>query len=321
MRKSLLLLLLGFFLFGGVSENMFAQNPKQTKKYKKKNKKKKKPDPNGIEYVPRKKRDDDGDGVPNRWDHCPQTPKGEQVTGIGCPPDTDGDGIYDKEDDCPQVKGPFNNNGCPELDTDGDGILDRNDRCPDVPGVARFQGCPDTDEDGIEDHLDKCPNDYGLVALDGCPRQDEDSDGDGLYNYEDDCPFAPGPKDNRGCPKFTAAELRILKAAFDNLLFAPNSYVIDQSSYESLNNLAMLMEKYSKSKLYLEGHTDNVGDDDTNMLLSQNRARSVKAYLEQAGIQPERITTAGYGETRPVESNATSEGRKKNRRVMMDLGF
>ncbi len=83
----------------------------------------------------------------------------------------------------------------------------------------------------------------------------------------------------------------------------------------------MLMDRYPQSKLYLEGHTDNVGNDEKNMLLSQDRARSVKAYLVQGGIAEERLTTAGYGETRPVDTNDTPEGRKHNRRVMMDLGF
>lgn len=321
MRKSLLLLLFSVFLIGGVSESVYAQNPKQTKKHKKANKKKKKPDPDGIEYTRRQRRDSDGDGVPNLWDHCQNTPKGQVVTDNGCPPDTDGDGIIDIEDKCPDVKGPFSNDGCPEVDTDGDGIIDKYDRCPDVPGVEKFQGCPDTDEDGVPDHKDKCPEEYGLIGLGGCPKAAEDTDGDGLYNYEDDCPFVAGPKDNKGCPKFTPEEERILKAAFDNLLFASNSDVIDQSSYESLNNLIMLMDRYPQSKLYLEGHTDNVGNDEKNMLLSQDRARSVKAYLVQGGIAEERLTTAGYGETRPVDTNDTPEGRKHNRRVMMDLGF
>ncbi|MDB4835133.1 OmpA family protein [Cyclobacteriaceae bacterium] len=321
MKKSLLLIFLSVFFIAGLSETSYAQNPKQTKKHKKKAKKKKTPKDEPIDYVPRRKEDNDGDGVPNLWDHCPNTPEGTVVTEKGCPPDTDGDGIFDSEDNCINEPGPRSNGGCPELDSDGDGILDKNDMCPDVAGEAKFYGCPDRDGDGVQDSEDNCPDVPGLIGLHGCPKQAEDSDGDGLYNHEDKCPFVAGPADNHGCPEFTDAEKAILEAAFNNLLFKTNSDVIELSSYESLNQLASLMENNAACKLYLEGHTDNVGDDNKNMILSQKRARSVKQYLVEAGVEEKRITTAGFGETRPVVSNDTPEGRTQNRRVVMELGF
>ena len=322
MRKLLYLCLLTTFLMGGVTaSSLYAQNPKQTKKRKKSAKKKSKAKDEPIPYAKSRKKDNDGDGVPNFYDHCPYSSEGEIVTSFGCPPNTDGDALFDHEDDCPNEKGPKENKGCPYGDRDGDGILDKNDMCPDTPGFKKWNGCGDRDGDGVRDSDDKCPDVPGIVGLKGCLKEAEDTDKDGLLDSEDECPFAAGPVDNRGCPKFTAEELRILKSAFENLLFDPNSSVIQESSYESLNGLAEVMVNNEKSTLSLVGHTDDVGDDDQNMQLSKDRAYAVKKHLIEGGIDTNRITTAGYGETKPVSTNDTPEGRKQNRRVMMELGF
>lgn len=322
MRKLLYIFLLTTFFIGGVSTStVYAQNPKQTKKRKKKAKKMAKPKDEPIPYAQSKKRDNDGDGVPNYYDHCPNSKPGENVTSFGCPPNDDGDGLFNHEDKCPNEYGPKENDGCPYGDKDGDGILDKDDMCPDTPGPKKWNGCGDRDGDGVRDSEDKCPDEPGLVGLQGCAKQAEDTDKDGLLDKDDKCPFVAGPIENQGCPEFTDEELRILQAAFENLLFESNSAVIQQSSYESLNGLAEVMVNNEKATLYLEGHTDNVGDDDKNMQLSKDRAASVKKYLTDAGVAGNRITTAGFGETRPVASNDTSDGRRQNRRVMMELGF
>jgi outer membrane protein OmpA-like peptidoglycan-associated protein len=73
--------------------------------------------------------------------------------------------------------------------------------------------------------------------------------------------------------------------------------------------------------LYLEGHTDDVGEDDANLTLSQNRSASVKRYLAQKGVDENRITTDGYGESRPVAGNDTDKGRALNRRVAMIIRY
>jgi len=73
--------------------------------------------------------------------------------------------------------------------------------------------------------------------------------------------------------------------------------------------------------LYLEGHTDDVGEDDANMTLSQNRSASVKRYLTQRGVDENRITTDGFGETRPVADNTSAKGKALNRRVEMVLKY
>jgi outer membrane protein OmpA-like peptidoglycan-associated protein len=161
---------------------------------------------------PKKIKDDDHDGVPNKRDKCPDTPAGVVVDANGCPVDTDGDGVPDYLDRCPDTpKGvAVDANGCP-LDTDGDGVPDYLDKCPGTPVEARAtvdeNGCPkDSDGDGVPDYLDKCPNTPKGVAVDanGCPI---DSDGDGVPDYLDKCPGTPaaarGTVDENGCPRDT----------------------------------------------------------------------------------------------------------------------
>ncbi|GIV41465.1 MAG: cell envelope biogenesis protein OmpA [Vicingaceae bacterium] len=100
-----------------------------------------------------------------------------------------------------------------------------------------------------------------------------------------------------------------------DILFPTNSYELDQKSYYVLDAFADFLKQNKDLKIEIQGHTDNVGDDDFNMALSENRARVVYEYLLKKGIPAERMTYKGYGETRPVASNATEEGRAKNRRT------
>lgn len=305
------------------SVDSFAQNPERTKKrYKELKKKGKTKNEKVPGYTsPYYSYDDDEDGVPNYRDKCARTPKGEKVTTFGCPVDTDFDGVYDYEDACITVKGPAENKGCPYGDKDSDGIFDHLDACPEKPGILAYDGCPDTDKDGLPDHKDKCPETPGPVANQGCPQLLADMDKDGVPDVDDLCPKTPGVKENRGCPKLKKEEEEALKKAFENLLFETNKDVILSSSFNSLDQLAKVMQKNSGSLLHLEGHTDNVGDDDKNLDLSIRRANSVKKYLVKKGVSTYRITADGYGETKPVADNNTESGRKLNRRVVMVIKY
>jgi len=85
---------------------------------------------------------------------------------------------------------------------------------------------------------------------------------------------------------------------------------------EDLNRLGTFLKEWTKAKGEISGHTDNVGTDKYNLKLSQRRAASVKKYLEEKfNIAPERLTTEGYGESKPIASNKTKEGRQQNRRI------
>lgn len=309
------LLLLALFS----STAVFAQNPKQSAKRAKETKKAarhSKHEP--YEYVP-VIHDSDGDGVEDYTDKCPGTPRGTKVTTFGCPFDTDFDGLYDYEDMCVNEPGPRDNKGCPYADKDGDGVLDKDDDCDDIPGLPQYKGCPDTDKDGLVDAKDRCPNEYGPIEFGGCP--DTDVDGDGVPDHQDLCPKTPGVKSNKGCPKMNPEQEKALKHAFENLLFETKSDVIKQESYSSLNELGKVLIKDDKAKLYLEGHTDDVGNDNDNLDLSRRRAVSVKKYLMEMGIADSRIRTDGFGETRPVCGEQTDDCRHRNRRVEMNIYY
>ncbi len=265
--------------------------------------------------------DRDEDGIADNDDQCPDVKGLAQFQGC---PDTDGDGIADKDDACPSEKGLAEFKGCP--DTDGDGVMDKEDSCVTVKGLAQFHGCPDTDGDGIADPQDSCPNAKGLAEFHGCP----DTDADGIADPLDSCPNVKGPASNHGCPvvekievkkeepvkaTLTKQEEEVLNKVFKNLEFETGKSVIRQTSYSSLNELAELMKKKPSFKLLIEGHTDNVGSAASNMKLSENRANAVKLYLTEKGVDAARITSKGYGLTKPIASNKTAEGRQKNRRV------
>ncbi|HLV42677.1 MAG TPA: DUF5723 family protein [Brumimicrobium sp.] len=260
--------------------------------------------------------DTDGDGIPDHLDDCPNEAGPAEFNGC---PDTDGDGIPDFEDACPDVAGPKEYNGCP--DTDGDGVLDFLDECPDIPGPEENNGCPwpDTDGDGILDKDDECPNLAGPIENNGCPYTD--TDGDGVPDKDDDCPETPGPASNNGCPEIDEEVKEILKTAFDNLEFETARATIKGESVISLNELAEVLLKKEGWSLQIAGHTDNVGNAQSNLILSKKRAESVRDFMIERGIEKERLFVLYFGQTQPIETNDTNEGRQANRRVEMTIIF
>jgi outer membrane protein OmpA-like peptidoglycan-associated protein len=107
-----------------------------------------------------------------------------------------------------------------------------------------------------------------------------------------------------------------IKITFDSgLLFAFDSYNLNETSRANLDKLSEILKKYDDTNILIEGHTDNVGSDDYNKKLSDNRADEVADYLKNDGVMSSRITSTGYGESQPVMDNATEEGRANNRRV------
>jgi OOP family OmpA-OmpF porin len=100
-----------------------------------------------------------------------------------------------------------------------------------------------------------------------------------------------------------------------NTYFDTGKSTIRPESYKELNNLAEFMQLKKTMVIEIGGHTDNVGTPESNRALSENRAKSVKEYLVKKGISPGRIQAKGYGDTQPVASNASEEGRQKNRRT------
>ena len=188
--------------------------------------------------------------------------------------------------------------------------------------VDNFGCLPDNDGDGIPNLVDKCPDKPGPRKLKGCPPpKRKDRDGDGTYDEDDLCPDKPGPKKNKGCPEILQQqEVDILRKA-SKVLFAFSKADIKPVSFPILNEVVALLKKYPKSNIHLEGHTDNVGKDENNLRLSTNRAASVRKYFIGKGIAAKRITSEGYGESRPIDTNDTAKGRQNNRRVDMVMFF
>lgn len=284
-------------------------------------------------------KDTDGDGVSDKKDKCPES-FGSIVTN-GCP-DEDIDGIADMDDRCPSVAGLAEFEGCP--DSDMDGIADIDDACPDIAGLDKFKGCKDTDNDGVADPQDACPRLAGIASAKGCPDADKDgiidskdacpnvagdvstggcpdTDGDGVLDKDDACPNEVGNKGNKGCAGVSAEVLTQLDTVFRNLLFANGKAVIDNASFPDLDNLVTILNNDPDLKLTVSGYTDSRGSAANNLKLSQDRAQAVKDYLVKKGVEANRITAQGFGETQPIATNDTAEGRRKNRRVELSLSY
>jgi len=103
--------------------------------------------------------------------------------------------------------------------------------------------------------------------------------------------------------------------ALNNIFFDFNKAVLKSESFPELNRIVTLMKEKNTMTVEISGHTDATGPEGYNLLLSEQRAKSVSKYLSDKGIDSGRISTTFFGETKPVETNDTKEGRKKNRRV------
>ena len=103
------------------------------------------------------------------------------------------------------------------------------------------------------------------------------------------------------------------------LTFASDGTQVQSNFYPVLNDVAVVLSEFEKTKLSIEGHTDSTGSDMYNQDLSMARANSVAAYLSQQNISPDRLQTLGLGESQPIASNASEESRQKNRRVELNI--
>lgn len=204
--------------------------------------------------------------------------------------DSDGDGVLDKNDECPEIKGPKENKGCPYKDSDNDGVLDKDDKCPTVSGSKENSGCPwpDTDGDGVLDKDDKCIDIKGTVA-------------------------------NNGCPEVSEAVMKKLNDYAKTILFDTGKSSFQQKTYPVLEAMTAILKEYPASNFSIEGHTDNSGSPAKNKVLSENRAAAVMKYLVDKGIDASRLSSKGFGMTKPIATNKTKAGKALNRRVEVKL--
>lgn len=109
---------------------------------------------------------------------------------------------------------------------------------------------------------------------------------------------------------------RGIVVSLPSVTFDTNKHEVKHESHDVLKEVAEVIKAYPKAKVQIEGHTDDVGDNSYNLELSKKRADTVLTYLvKNFGIEAKRLTAIGYGETQPIASNHTTEGRQKNRRV------
>ena len=201
-------------------------------------------------------------------------------------------------------------------DSDGDGVADTDDECPDVFG--KLNGCPDSDMDGVADKDDECPDVAGLPQFNGCP----DTDGDGIPDHHDSCPKTPATEGSEnGCPVLTEEQKQVIEEAFGNLEFETGKAKIKEASFAFLMKLAMLLKENPTWQVDLAGHTDNVGTEEANIELSNNRVQAVVAFLITLEVPQDRMIVSHFGESKPIDSNDTEEGRARNRRVEMKFVF
>ena len=105
------------------------------------------------------------------------------------------------------------------------------------------------------------------------------------------------------------------KVILKNIFFDTNKFDLKTASLSELDKLIGFLKDHPSIKIEIDGHTDNVGNDEANMLLSLNRAKSVYSFLMDHGIKADRLSFKGFGETMPVSENSSSEGRANNRRT------
>lgn len=164
----------------------------------------------------------------------------------------------------------------------------------------------DSDKDGVIDSMDKCPNTKMGVKVDanGCEL---DSDNDGVVDSLDKCPntISEAIVDQNGC-----AVVVDLKINFDI-----NSSIIQEQYKARIKKFADYLNSNPKLKATIEGHTDAVGTEKYNQWLSERRANSAAKALESYDVDSSKLSTVGFGETQPITTNKTKEGRAENRRI------
>jgi len=207
----------------------------------------------------------------------------------------------------------------------GPGIV-RGDGAPLFRAVASIEWAPayndrgDRDGDGVPDGEDACPNTAGVRSTDpdknGCPAADRDNDG--VPDASDACPDKPGkrnpdPKKN-GCPRVRIEEQQI--KITEQIKFKTDSAEILPESDGVLTEIADTFKSHPEiNKTRVEGHTDATGEPGYNRELSRRRAEAVSNWLTAHGVERNRLQSVGMGQDRPIDTNATEEGRRNNRRV------
>jgi len=181
------------------------------------------------------------------------------------------------------------------------------------PVAAPAPAPKDSDGDGVTDDRDRCPNTPRGLPVDrnGCPL---DSDGDGVTDDKDRCPDTPTGRlvDERGCERELVIKL-------EGVYFDTDKATIKPAGRAKLDEAVEIMGEYQAVRVEVAGHTDSTGSSTYNQSLSERRAKMVYDYLVSNGVASSRLSWAGYGESQPIDSNDTNQGRTRNRRVELRI--
>jgi uncharacterized protein (TIGR02145 family) len=198
---------------------------------------------------------------------------------------------YDKFNRTITVSQPYENwNGKPERIT----FTVTNPEGVKTEKTATFSVIPVNDPDGESDY--------------------QDQDQDGVPDYQDKCPntIRGAEINKKGCPLNEKENLEKLKKGIS---FESGTTVFNLASYRTLNDIMKLLTKFPDVNIEIQSHTDDIGDEENNMNLSQARAQSVVDYLISKGIDANRLRAVGFGSKKPIADNSKKAGRAKNRRV------
>lgn len=235
------------------------------------------------------------------------------------PTDSDQDGVYDSVDQCPNTAFGVrvDATGC-NIDLDNDGVYNADDKCPNTPEGVRVDamGCNwDKDGDGVANEIDKCPNTPKgtVVGAKGCSLE-IDSDQDGVLDVNDQCADTPltDKVDATGCSIFEEVEVRQTL----NVTFGNNSSVIENPNDPKFQEFADFMSRFPNTSTAIEGHASAPGDANYNMMISLKRAQAVRTLLiEKYGVDADRLSAEGFGETQLIDESNTAAAHKVNRRI------
>jgi len=271
-------------------------------------------DTEGIESIDKaldESIDSDNDGIPDMLDNCSDSVKGEIVDELGCAKDSDDDFVLDRVDKClNSVENEIvDEYGCAK-DSDNDGIVDRLDRCIDsVAGeIVDEYGCAkDSDNDTIFDRVDKCPNSKEFSDIDnnGCSSEDK--------QYIKNLPILTKKIQIKKIKK------QLIKPKNFTLRFEYKSDKLEIDSEKYIQDIIANLKKFKKNRLIIRSYTDSIGSKKYNLKLSAKRSQTILDILQNKGIEKKRIAVYNLGESSPIASNMTKEGRAKNRRVEIEI--
>jgi outer membrane protein OmpA-like peptidoglycan-associated protein len=229
-------------------------------------------------------------------------------------PDTDGDTLKDGEELTKYMTDPL------KVDTDGDTLFDGDELMKHKTDPLKV----DTDGDGLTDNDE--------IKIHKTDALNPDSDGDGLSDGEEINVHSTNPlnvdtdggtvndfvevqrQTNPRDPEDDVVKINV-PIILEGITFETNKADIKPESENTLRKALKTLTTYTDISVQISGHTDNVGSDKSNQKLSENRANSVRDWLVRQGIDPNRITAVGYGESKPVAPNDTPENKQKNRRI------